>query len=222
MKPTPKLGDLLLQSYVLSEDTLNEALLRSLTTRRFLGEVLVGDKLVSGTIIDAAIDMQEMIDNSTLSAPHAVEALTLMKANGASLVVAVAEVGAYKPRMNKAVKLCDLLTSSGALAPSEITKEIQDHLKVNYNQARQVVRMLIEGKLVPEALVYNALRCVYLIDENLLNLEKSIIALDHTKRNCISIDQTLLELGWTKRTRLRVSHLPAPQPAPTTEAQAPS
>jgi len=211
MKPTPKLGELLSLAYIVSEHHLNESLHRTLIARKFLGEVLVEQRHVPQVIIDAAIEMQEMMDNGTLSAPLATEALMLMRANATSLTVAVAEVGAYKPRANKAVVLMELLSSSGAITLTTVPQEVQECTHVNYNQARQAVRLLQELELVPEQTLFNALRCVYLLDEKFLDFQKAIMAIDHASRRNISIDNALVELAWTVRTRLRSA--PALKPA---------
>jgi hypothetical protein len=203
MKPTPKLGELLSLAYIVSEHHLNESLQRTLIARKFLGEILVEQRHVPQVIIDAAIEMQEMMDNGTLSAPLASEALMLMRANEASLMVSVAEVGAYKPRANKAVVLMELLSSSGAITLTSVPPEVQECTRVNYNQARQAVRLLQESEMVPNQTLYNALRCVYLLDEQFLDFQKAIMAIDHASRRNISIDNALVELGWTMRTRLR-------------------
>lgn len=203
MRPTIKLGDLLVEAKLLTEHQLNEGLHRTLMVRRPIGEVLVGHRIVSQDLIDAAIDLQEMIDNNTVTTPLAVEALMMMRANSTPLAVAVAQVGAYKARENRAVTLLNLLTSSGTLPLSSVPAEVQECVEVNYNQSRQVVNMLLQAELVPAGKLYNALRCVYLIEEKNLDLERAIMAIDFAARQDTSVDLALLALGLTMRTRLR-------------------
>jgi hypothetical protein len=203
MKPTPKMGELMMQAFLINETQLNDALHRTLLTRRFTGEVLVDQSMTKPYMIAAVIDLQEMMDNGTLTQALAKEALVIMRANDVPLRVAVAEVGAYKPRANKAVKLLELLTSSGSVALTGLPNEVQECVQVNYNQARQMVKLLLENKLATEEMIYGGLRCVYLIDENILDMQKAIMALDFASRANLSVDDALLELGWTLRTRLR-------------------
>jgi len=147
--------------------------------------------------------LQEMMDNNLLTPALAQEALLIMRANDLPLTVAVAQVGGYKARANKAVPLMELLTTSGSMTLTSIPRELQESLSVHYNQARQVAGILLDCKLTNERTLYNALRCVYLIDEGVLDVQKAIMALDFSKRALITLDQALIQLGWAMRTRLR-------------------
>ena len=203
MRPTAKLGELLLKSNLISEKQLDEALHRSVIGRKFLGETLCSMHVVPKIVCDGAIDLQEMMDNNLLTPGLAQEALLIMRANDLTLPVAVAQVGGYKARANKAVPLMELLTTSGSMTLTSIPRELQESLSVHYNQARQVAEILLNCKLTNERTLYNALRCVYLIDEGILDVQKAIMALDFSKRALITLDQALIQLGWAMRTRLR-------------------
>ncbi|HEY9719178.1 MAG TPA: hypothetical protein V6C69_17010 [Trichormus sp.] len=203
MKPSLRLGELLVQARILSEGQLVDGLHNALIGRKFFGEVLVASKQASQDLIDAALDVQEMLDNGTITQILAGDALLLVRAKGLPLSRTIAEVGAFKARNNKAQRLMEILTSSGAVALNQLPREIQECLEVNYNQASQVSELLIEKELIPERLLYAALRAVYLIDEKILNLQQAIMAIDFAMRANLTLDQALIELGWTMRTRLR-------------------
>ena len=66
-----------------------------------------------------------------------------------------------------------------------------------------MAKLLLENKLTSEDLLYGAMRCIYLIDVNFLDIQKAIMALDFANRASLTVDQALIELGWTVRTRLR-------------------
>ena len=203
MKPSLRLGELLVQSRILSEDQLLEALHRSLMEKQPLGVILSGAGLVPEAVVNSAVEIQEMLDNGTLKEPMAVESMLLIRGRNISASQAVAEVGAFKPRTNKSVLLMQILCTSGKLAVNQIPRDIQTRLEVNYNQAADVCRLIVEHQLVPEHLLYNALRCVYLLDEKVLTMQQAIMALDFSVRLGLSIDETMIQLGWTARTRLR-------------------
>jgi hypothetical protein len=104
----------------------------------------------------------------------------------------------------------EILTSSGQVTLINIPGEIQERLDLNYNQASDVCKMLLQHELASEQALYAALRCVYLIDEKIIDLQKAIMALDFSLRANMTIDEAIFRLGWTQRTRLRV---PASEPA---------
>lgn len=203
MKPSLRLGELLVQARVMSEGQLIDALHESLAASKFIGEVLVGTNLVSQDVVDAAIDVQEMLDNGTLKESAALEVILMVRAKQLSLAQAVAEVGAFRPRSNKAILLMDVLTSSGSITLTQVPRDIQECLEVNYNQASEAAKLLLQHKMIDEQRLYGALRCVYLIDEKILNMQQAIMALDFSQRAGLTIDHVMIDLGWTHRTRLR-------------------
>ena len=205
MKPSLKLGELLTQARVISEQQLLDSLHRSLVKGKFIGEILVELGFVEKQVVQAAIELQEMLDNGTFRGGWAPEAVLIVRTKNLPLDRVVAELGVFKSRQNKAIPLIELLTLSGALSVMQIPSEVQVMLKDNFNQASEVCSILLEDKLVGQQLLTNALRCVFLMEEKLLNLHQSIMAIDFASRKNMSVDQAIYELGWTSRTRLRES-----------------
>jgi hypothetical protein len=98
------------------------------------------------------------------------------------------------------VALIELLTLAGVLQVTKIPGDVQGMLKDNFNQATEVCRILLDNKqVVPDVLIC-ALRCVFLMEEKLLNLHQAIMAMDFAMRKTLTIDQAIHELGWTTRT----------------------
>jgi len=139
-----------------------------------------------------------------LTGPHGAEALMMVRKDGTPLYKTVAEVAVFRQRKNKAVDLMEILTSSGQVTLINVPGEIQERLDLNYNQAADVCKLLLQHNLVNEKAMYAALRCVYLIDEKIVNLQQSIMALDFSLRANLTLDEAIFQLGWTQRTRLRV------------------
>jgi hypothetical protein len=203
MKPSIKLGEMFMEARMIGEAQLLDALHRSLLLGRYLGEIFVESNLADAETIDAALDLQEMLDNGTLTQPMAIEALMMVRSNKIPLYQAVAEVGAFKQRRNKAVDLMQILTSSGAVTLTQVPREIQECLGVNYNQAAEVSKLILQHKLLPEKTLYAALRSVYLQEIQKINLQQAIMAFDFAQRANVSLDESIHMLGWTIRTRLR-------------------
>jgi hypothetical protein len=203
MKPSLKLGELFMEARIISETQLMDCLHRSLLSGRFLGEVFVEHNIASRVAVDAALDLQEMLDNGTITQALATEALLMVRANDVPLYQAVAEVGAFKSRKNKAVDLMQILTSSGAVVLNQLPREIQERVEVNYNQAAEVCKLLLEHNLVAHPTLYAALRCVYLMEIGNINFQQAIMAFDFSLRTKLTLDEAIHMLGWTQRTRLR-------------------
>jgi hypothetical protein len=203
MTQTARMGELLVESRILVEALLEDALLRSLIQAKPFGEILCDSNFVSQELIDFAVEIQEVLDNGTLSNHLGVEALRQIKGRNISLAQAVAELGTFTARHNPAILLLDLLSTSGYLDTSEIPPDIQFLTEVNYNQTPVACDMLLANRLVDEKILYGALRCVYLIETKFLTIERAIMALDSVMTNNCSVDEAMHKLGWTARTRLR-------------------
>lgn len=206
MKPSLKIGELLMEAHIISEQQLLDALHRSLMLGKFSGEIFVESKLASQEVVDAGVNLQELMDNETLPQQAALQALIMVRIDNLPFYQAVAEAPVFGQRQNKAVPLVEILTSSGHLHLVDIPGDIQERLSVNYNQAADVCKALLKANLVEERTLYAALRAVYLIDEKKVNLQQAIMALDYALRSNITLDEATYQLGWTNRTRLRIPH----------------
>lgn len=203
-KPTLKLGELFMEANIISETALLDALNRSLSIGAFIGEVFVETNLAQQNVVNAGVEIQEMLDNGTLTVLHGAEALMMVRKDNAALYKTVAEVAVFRQRKNKAVDLMEILTTSGQVTLINVPGEIQERLDLNYNQATDVCKLLLQHNLVSEKAMYAGLRCVYLIDEKIINLQQAIMALDFSLRANLTLDEAIFQLGWTQRTRLRV------------------
>lgn len=204
MKQALQLGNLLVESKILVDKLLPDALVRSLQLQRPIGEILIQSHFATPEIIDAAVEMQEMIDNGCLPQTMAFEVLLNMRASETSFAQALGQACTFRARNNQAVPLVELLASSQALSKTKLTRDIQERLELNYNQIADVSKLLLEADLVAPEMMYAAMRCIYLSDVKFINLEQSIIILEILSKTKETVDQVLHNLGWTSRTRLRV------------------
>lgn len=204
MKQALQLGNLLVESKILVDKLLPDALVRSLQLQRPIGEILIQSHFATPEIIDAAVEMQEMIDNGCLPQTMAFEVLLNMRASETTFAQSLGQACTFRARNNQAVPLVELLASSQALSKTRLTRDIQERLELNYNQIADVSKLLLEADLVVPEVMYAAMRCIYLSDVKFINLEQSIIILEILSKTKESVDQVLHNLGWTSRTRLRV------------------
>ncbi|HEY9712478.1 MAG TPA: hypothetical protein V6C72_03350, partial [Chroococcales cyanobacterium] len=197
MKPSMKLGELLLKARMLTELQLEDALKTSLADGKFLGVILVESRIVTLDIVGAAIELQELLDNGTFDVDLAPEVLMAMRTQNKSLARAVGEAGCFKDRWNKAKLLIEMLTTCGAVTLTKLPQEIQQKVAVNYNQAAEVSRLLLEHQLVDEATLCAGLRSVYLVDNKILTMQQAIMALDFARKTGMTVDEAMYQLGWT-------------------------
>lgn len=211
MKQALRLGEMLVDARVLVDKLLPDALVRSLQFQKPLGEILIQSHFATPELIDAAVEMQEMIDNGCLQQAMAREVLLNMRASDVPFDKALGQSCTFRHRNNLAKTLVELLAAVQAVSLTKLTKDIQERLEVNYNQMADVSKQLIEHELVDPVMLYAGMRCVYLIDVKFINMEQATIILEVVLKTKDSVDSVLHNLGWTARTRLREPKTPPPQ-----------
>ncbi len=85
------LGDLLIESEVLSEGAFLNALQQSVLQRRLIGEWLIERSLVETTILRAALDLQRLVAVAVISRRQAIAALSVMREDSLELRSALAQ-----------------------------------------------------------------------------------------------------------------------------------
>ncbi|MBZ0187490.1 MAG: hypothetical protein K8F91_14680 [Candidatus Obscuribacterales bacterium] len=203
LKKTPLLGDLLLEAKILPERQIRQCLIESIVNDTTLGKTLIDAAGLSRQLVDAAVELQESLDNATLNLEEALICLKEIKISQVSSVQAMAEVATAKHKDNKASDLIELLLASGIIKKTQIPDDMQDRLAVNYNQLAPVIKGLLDLNIVEKPVLYSALRAVDLIDRKTISQEKAIVALDFSARSKNDIEYTLYMTGVTSRTRLK-------------------
>ncbi|HNB23686.1 MAG TPA: hypothetical protein PKZ32_14780, partial [Candidatus Melainabacteria bacterium] len=195
MKQALRLGEMLVEARVFVDKLLPDALVRSLQFQKPLGEILVQSHFATHELIDAAVDMQEMIDNGCLLQNMANEVLLNMRASEVSFAQALGQACTFRHRNNLAKILVDLLAANQAVVLTKLTKDIQERLEVNYNQINDVSKQLLEHELVEPFILFAGMRCVYLVDTKFINMEQATIILEVVSKTRDSVDDVLHTLG---------------------------
>ncbi|MBX9685184.1 MAG: hypothetical protein K2X27_00705 [Candidatus Obscuribacterales bacterium] len=190
-----KLGELLVLSGLVGEEDILGAVEESVVKEKPLGHVLVQMRLLSQERLSDALKLQEMTDNKTLSPLQAVDVLRTIQNRNQSLNKAVAELGLMKAEIID-MKLGELLKLCGWISEQEIDEAI--HLAAK--NSNLLGKMLVAFGYIDENMLYNSLRCQFLVREGFIKREQAIIALHYSQRTRCSLDNALLELGLTKPT----------------------
>lgn len=203
LKNTPLFGDLLLTAGVATDRQVREAQLAHITNNKTFGQALVDSQILPEKFIQAAVVVQEMIDNETLELDKAREALIEVRAKSISPIRAVAETCTFRMQLNQSRALLELLSAAGVLDIQTLPLEMQERAGVNYNQVLYVCRSLLSSALVEEEILYSALRLVDLLNREIVSREKASMALEFAIKSNTDIEYALYMLGLTQRTRLR-------------------
>ncbi|MBX9572525.1 MAG: hypothetical protein K2X77_26760 [Candidatus Obscuribacterales bacterium] len=197
-RSTP-LGYILVQAGLLDQNQLMTCMELALTNEKPIGEVFIEERLLSRSLLKAAIKVQEMVDNGTLTGQLASQALRQIFSEGCSVVKAIAHACVPRVEARHAALMQELLTLSGLADP----KDLAQLLGAGSNASIDIEKELLLSGIVNESMLYALLRGVYLIEQRFLVQEDAIMALHHCQRNNTSMDEALRDLGWTATTRRR-------------------
>ena len=200
-RPSPKakvkLGEMFVLAGILNEDIIMDAIEGGLVNDQPIGQVLVKSGHINMNMLAACLKLQEMVDNGTLTPIGSADVLRQVQSRGIPVAQAVAELGFQKMATSANVSLGDLLKLAGVLTEDDI----QDAIRQSMQNSTLLGKILSITGIVDEDMVNSGLRCQALLKQGFLQQDQAIIALNYCQRMNRSLDEALIELGWTVQTR---------------------
>lgn len=196
----PRLGELLLFCGVISQSDLVSALELGLMNKTPVGQVLTESNQVSRKIMDAALQVQNLMAEQKMTITDARQVIGAVK-DGSSLEDAVQEVENQREteappqkveKLKSFVSLFDFLKNLGRI-DDEQANEAFHMAKHNSDVLSQV--LLISGSL-DAGTIERAEDCRKLVQAKKLSLEHANIAFDYAERFDVNVVQALKELQW--------------------------
>lgn len=196
----PRLGELLLFCGVISQSDLVSALELGLMNKTPVGQVLTESNQVSRKIMDAALQVQNLMADQKMTITDARQVIGAVK-DGSSLEDAVQEVENQREaeappqkveKLKTFVSLFDFLKNLGRIDDEQANEAFQ-MAKHNSDVLSQV--LLISGSL-DAGTIERAEDCRKLVQAKKLSLEHANIAFDYAERFNVNVVQALKELQW--------------------------
>ena len=94
---------------------------------------------------------------------------------------------------NPSLRLGDLLTSAGLLKPTDL----REAMMIARQQQLPVGRVLIMNGYLSEAQLQSAVQAQSMVKDGVIDLETAISALDLVANEHITLDESLVRMGWT-------------------------
>jgi len=202
-RPSIRLGQLFLQSGILNETQIDQAILHSLAKEKFIGEALVDLELTEPELLNNALQVQEMVANETLKIESAIQILTQLHGSGCSLAESMAMLEVPASQFKTKVRFIDVLKVAALIDPSETRFDAGKAGGPSSADAQQTANELLDDEVIDERLYLGALRCYYLIAIGFLNMQQGIIALNYFHHKDCTFDDVLREMKWTIRMHIR-------------------
>ena len=212
-----RLGELMVMASVLTETDVMNALEWGLVNQQTIGQVLISQKLVSQELLDAALDLQKLVDTNVLEPLKASECLARVH-SGVSLDEAVSDVKAEKDSTDQTFSYEELLKFARVVTE----EEIEEAFDVSNKSASVLGKIMVLTGHMDVPTLQATLRCYQLLSRKLISQDDAVVTLDyalHHITGVLKFDEALSQLGWSKDRGLRLKGEPvdavtAPKPPP--------
>ena len=188
-----KLGELLVLGGIVREVEVTDAIEIGLLENNPLGQVLVGKGLINDEILQVALRLQSLIENSATTPMIAAKILTRVHLDRVPFEEALAEHQQLKQATKSNIRLGEFLKMVGSLTENDIQKALASCL----DNPILLGRILLAGGFIDENALHNAIRCQSYMKEGRLHEEQAIIAFNYCQRINVKFDDALNDLGWT-------------------------
>lgn len=188
-----KLGEMFVLAGMLNEDTIMEAIETGLINNEPVGQVLVNKNYASIALLDTALKLQDMVDNGKLTPLNAAEVLKQVHSRNIPLSQAVTELGLQRTASESSFGLAELLKQAGLITEEDIRKAFSASMQ---NSALLGKILTITGYLDEDTLTA-AMRAQTLVKQGHLDMSQAMIALNYVSRMGGSLDEALIDLGWS-------------------------
>ncbi len=196
LTPTNKLGELLLESAIISPDDFAKALQRSQATGLPLGRILVLNGSIGESLLITALELQVRVRDEMITRAEAAQCLRSaanLDTDGGTVEQSNQVSAALKRQKKRGLKLGELLVLAGILAESDVINALELGL-VNDLPMGQI---LINQGFINDELLQSALKLQELVDQQSLTPEKAAESLNKIHTTGLSLTDALDSVGET-------------------------
>ncbi len=187
-----RLGELLSLAGLITDAQLLNAVEIGLVTQKAVGQVLVDLQLITIETLRLALQIQELVTKGSLRPLNASQVLLQVLDGGVSVAEAVTMVEKDSNIGFNQVSLKDFLMTANTVT----SDDIQSAFELSINNSQILGRMLLLAGVIDEPTLQAALRLVFLVRGNLLDMEQAQTAFNASQRNRTNIDDVLRELNF--------------------------
>jgi hypothetical protein len=180
-----RLAELMVEANVLNEATALEAVELSIEKKRFLGEILVEEGFINPNLLEAALNLQEMVNVGILVRSHAAELLGIVQQLNTPLDDVLYEL----ERINKMARF---MLNAGLVSEKDQNRLFSSDKCLDINIGKEV----LNSGLVPDKYIGYASYFQKIIEAQVVTQEEAIGVLHYCIRYRIEPAQAMVKLGF--------------------------
>jgi hypothetical protein len=205
--PMPKgvvvqLGELLVESQIISTSDLLTALELSIQTDQRVGEVLLDFEWITEAMLKSVLEMQNLVACRVVSRDAAIRALNHMKNTGATLTDAVDRETSPQTKRQSDITQDEFLRLAGVLAGVPIAQLVaHGELSTGSSANGNLTLHSSDDKVFDKVERKNVLDAAETLRECIrlgsLNLDQAMICMSYCLRGGMDVTEAVKQLGWT-------------------------
>jgi tetratricopeptide (TPR) repeat protein len=192
----PRLGQLMLTAGIMSETDVMNAVEFGLTYNIMIGQVMVEQGYVAVHMVEAALELQQLVENGTIDEVRAGEVLQKVYHGAGSvddLITSLQPVlrmsGDDRPKLS----FEKLLT----LARVVSQEQIHEAFDICRQTPEALAKILCLTGFIENNTHDSVLRCHELLEQGRLTQDDALVALDYCFSKNTGFDEALSDLGWS-------------------------
>jgi len=187
-----RLGQVLIDIGMISQQDLNQALNLAREVGLPVGRVLVMSSFVSEENLQAAVQLQSLLKDQLVDPNSARQVAGILLRTKLTLEQALEQIGWSRPGDVSTNKLGELLIEAGYVTG----EQLQDALVKSRSSGVPFGRLLVLNLVLSEALLSSALNAQILIRDNKVTKEQAIQGLRAAKERQVAVELPLIERGF--------------------------
>lgn len=201
-----RLGEMMVLAGLMTEADVMNALEWGLIHNQPIGNVLAKKAGVKQEVIDAALTLQQLVDQNKIETMKACECLAKCAALGITAEEALKDADVLQPQeVSHVISYRSLLTLSRIMTD----EDFENAIDLNSKGAQVIGKFLAATGYMDGPTVRATLKCHYLLSKGLMTQDDAVATLDyclhHRHGKSVDYDAALNELGWSSKSPLKMS-----------------
>lgn len=185
-QPTNKLGELLIESALVTREQLDQALQQSNTSGLPLGRILLLTGTVVEPLLSSALNAQVLVRDHKITREQAIQGLRSAKERQITLEQSLAENGMQLP-VHNTIRLGELLIMAGIMSDTNL----MDYIELGLVSEQPLGQILIAQNVISEHILTNALELQRMVANGSLIAQQAALVLNTVATSTITIQDVI-------------------------------
>lgn len=188
-----RVGDLLMSAGLVTEGDKISAIEMGLVQQQPVGQILVQNGMISETMLNESLKLQDMVAKGNLTGVQAADILRAANARNCPIETILSERSSKEDEIARANSVIEILQQAGCLTPQEMAKAegVSRQLNVSLGEV-----MLSTG-VIDKKLLQAAVQAQGFVDDDILTNSHAVAVLHYCQKTGVDFPSALKEVAYT-------------------------